>query len=110
MEEVGKVGSGIEKMALTALEAAAPGSKALMQISSGKAITPKMELMFNGIGRREFSYEFNFIPKSEQEAQQVERIIYEFKYHMASNFIAGTGNREMEIPSTFDISYHYLAG
>ena len=27
---------------------------------------------------------------------------------MASNFFAGTSNREMEIPSTFDIQYHYL--
>ena len=38
----------------------------------------------------------------------VKEIIYEFKYHMASDFIEGTGNREMEIPSTFDIAYHYL--
>ena len=29
---------------------------------------------------------------------------------MSSNFIEGSGNREMEIPSTFDIAYHYLAG
>ena len=64
--------------------------------------------MFNGIGRREFSYEFNFIPKSQEEAAMVKQIIYEFKYHMASDFVEGTGMREMEIPSTFDIQYQYL--
>ena len=108
MEAFGKFEVGAKKLALAALDVAAPGSKALVQIQTGKAITPKMELMFNGIGRREFSYEFTFIPKSQTEAEMVQRIVKKFKYHMASNFIEGTGNREMEIPSTFDISYHYM--
>ena len=94
--------------AIAALDVAAPGSKAVAQIQTGRAITPKMELMFNGIGRREFSYEFTFIPKSPQEADVVQRIVYQFKYHMASDYIEGSGQREMEIPSTFDISYQYL--
>jgi hypothetical protein len=80
----------------------------MAQIMTGRAITPKIEVMFNGIGRRNFSYEFNFIPKSRQEADVVKRIVYQFKYHMASDFIENTGNREMEIPSTFDIQYQYL--
>ena len=101
-------GVGVKKLALGMIEAFAPGSKAVAQIVSGKAITPKMELMFNGIGRREFSYEFTFIPKSAEEAAIVKEIIYEFKYHMASDFLEGSGMREMEIPSTFDIAYHYL--
>ena len=101
-------GVGVKKLALGMIEAFAPGSKAVAQIVSGKAITPKMELMFNGIGRREFSYEFTFIPKSAEEAAVVKEIIYEFKYHMASDFLEGSGMREMEIPSTFDIAYHYL--
>jgi len=99
---------GMKTAAIAALDAVAPGSKAIAQIQTGRAITPKMELMFNGIGRREFSYEFNFIPKSQEEAAMVKQIIYEFKYHMASDFVEGTGMREMEIPSTFDIQYQYL--
>ena len=108
MEELATFDVGMKVAAIAALDVAAPGSKALVQIQTGKAITPKMELMFNGIGRREFSYEFTFIPKSQTEAEMVQRIVKKFKYHMASNFIEGTGNREMEIPSTFDISYHYM--
>ena len=107
---LGKAETGIKKAALAALDVAAPGAKALAQIQTGKAITPKMEIMFNGIGHREFSYEFNFIPKNEQEASIVKEIIYEFKYHMASNFVEGSGNREMEIPSTFDITYQFMGG
>ena len=108
MEAFNKFDVGMKVAAIAALDLAAPGSKAVAQIQTGRAITPKMELMFSGIGRRDFSYEFNFIPKSREEADMVKRIVYQFKYHMASDFIEGSGMREMEIPSTFDIQYQYL--
>ena len=62
--------------------------------------------MFEGIGRREFSYEFTFIPKDRAEADIIKQIVYEFKFHMASNYTDGTF-REMEIPSFFNIIYRY---
>ena len=62
--------------------------------------------MFEGIGRREFSYEFTFIPKDVAEAKIIKKIVYEFKYHMASNYTDGTF-REMDIPSFFNIRYMY---
>ena len=101
---------GIKKLALAAIETAAPGAKALFALEHGKVITPKMELMFEGIGRRGFSYSFVFIPKSEKEAQVVKDIVYQFKYHMAANYAGGgaSGQREMKIPSMFDIEYMYL--
>ena len=110
MDALGIFEVGAKKMALAALDVAAPGAKAIAQIQTGRAITPKMELMFNGIGRREFSYEFTFIPKSRLEADAVKNIVYQFKYHMSSNYYADTSHREMELPSTFDITYHYLEG
>ena len=61
---------------------------------------------FEGIGRREFSYEFTFIPKDRAEADTIKQIVYEFKFHMASNYTDGTF-REMEIPSFFNIIYRY---
>ena len=108
IQALDKFDVGMKVAAIAALDLAAPGSKAIAQIQTGRAITPKMELMFSGIGRRDFSYEFNFIPKSREEADMVKRIVYQFKYHMASDFIEGSGMREMEIPSTFDILYLYL--
>ena len=51
-----KGGAGVKKLALGMMEAFAPGSKAMAQVISGRAITPKMELMFTGLGRREFSH------------------------------------------------------
>ena len=90
-------------------ELAAPGAQAMMAIHQGKVITPKLELMFKGVGRRSFSYEFNFIPKSEKEAIEVEKIVLEFKLQMSADFAGGgaQGQRRMTIPSTFDIEYMY---
>ena len=74
-----------------------------------------MELMFEGIQRRNFSFNFTFIPKSKKEANIVHEIVHKFKYHMASNYgglgIGGAdGIREMEIPDFFNIRYMYRDG
>ena len=88
------------------------GADAVFAINRGSVITPRMELMFEGIQRREFSFSFTFIPKSEQEAEVVKRICHKFKFHMASNYGTGglggvDGVREMEIPDFFNIRYMY---
>ena len=90
-----------------AADVVATGAKALKQLSTGTVITPQMEMMFEGVGRRNFSYTFNFIPKSEQEAKIVEEIIHMFKFYMMPKYSDGTTRREMDIPGTFDIEYMY---
>ena len=91
-------------------DVAAKGSSAVFAINTGSIITPRMELMFEGIMRRTFSFNFTFLPKSEPEADIVEQIVKKFKYHMASNYGTGglggvDGVREMEIPDFFNIRY-----
>ena len=99
----------IRQAAVKALDTVAPGASALIALERGRVITPRIELMFKSMNRREFSYEFNFIPKSAQEAKKVEEIILEFKKNMAADFLEGgvSGVREMSIPSNFDIEYMY---
>ena len=101
---------GVKQAILKTLEVAAPGAGTLFAIDRGKIIAPKMELMFEGIGRRNFSFAFVFIPKSEQEAEVVKQIIYKFKHHMAANFTGGgsSGQREMGFPDMFDIEYMHI--
>jgi hypothetical protein len=101
---LGEFKMGAETAVMAILDTAAPGATALLALEKGAIRTPKMELMFEGIGRREFSYEFTFIPKDVAEAEIIKNIVYEFKYHMASNYTDGTF-REMEIPSFFNIAY-----
>jgi len=86
------------------------GADAIFAINRGSVITPRMELMFEGITRREFSFSFTFLPKSQQEAEVIKKIVHKFKYHMASNYGTGglggvDGVREMEIPDFFNIRY-----
>jgi len=110
MSVLGDAGQAVKQATLKALEVAAPGAKALFAIDRGKIVTPKMELMFEGIGRRNFSFAFVFIPKSEQESQVVKEIVYKFKYHMAANYEGGGANgwREMSFPDMFDIEYMHI--
>ena len=103
-----QVATGIKQMGTAALDAIAPGAKHVMALNEGRVITPRMELMFKGIGRRNFSFEFSFLPKSEPEAIAVEKIIHKFKFHMASNYTTGAeGVRKMDIPDHFQIKYMY---
>ena len=89
------------------LDTAATGAAALIQMQSGTVITPRMEMMFEGGGRRSFSYTFNFIPKSKQEALVIEEIIKHFKFYAMPAYSNPTTRREMDIPGTFDIEYMY---
>jgi hypothetical protein len=93
---------------MATVDTVAPGATALLALEKGAIRTPKMELMFEGIGRREFSFEFTFIPKDVEEARTIQDIVKQFKFHMASNY-TDTTFREMEIPSFFNIRYMYRA-
>ena len=98
---------GIQNVLLKSLDVAAPGGKAMFELQTGKVVTPRMELMFKGVGRRSFSFTFAFIPKSAQEAREVENIIYTFKENMHPEYANPTTRKEMKIPNTFEISYMY---
>jgi len=98
---------GIQTAIIKTLDTFAPGANTLLQMETGKVITPRMEIMFKGVGRRTFSYTFAFIPKSVKEARIVENIIHTFKENMHPEYANPTTRKEMKIPNTFDISYMY---
>ena len=105
----GALGEGkqaLETGLMKVIDTVAPGATALLALEKGAIRTPRMELMFEGIGRREFAFEFVFIPKSKDEAEDIQKIVHRFKFHMASNYTDGTF-REMDIPSLFNIRYMY---
>ena len=98
---------GLQKLLESTVEGVATGSKALIALERGTVRTPRMEIMFEGVGRRNFSYSFDFTPKSEQEAKIIEEIIYNFKFYMMPKYSNPSTQREMDIPGTFDIRYMY---
>ena len=71
----------------------------------GIASNPKKEQTFKGVDFRKFTFDYQFFPRSSDEAQNVLRIIEEFKYHMHPEF--KTENQFVYIyPSEFDITYY----
>jgi len=115
LEGVGAVAAFVAK---ASADTFAPGASTLAQLSTGQILGSKMELMFTDVGRRNFSFTFNFIPKSEQEARMVYSIVQTFKQHMLPEYLTDftlykVGNaklgagRVLKIPDTFDIMYFY---
>jgi len=75
-----------------------------LMYASGQALNPQLEVLFKGIGFRNFQFVFYMSPKSPQEAQNCLEIIKTFKFH-ASPEISLRGGRYWIMPSEFDIQF-----
>ena len=89
------------------------GADKVAQSKLNKVVTDKMEFFFQGLDRREFKYEFTFIPTSERESKEVNDIIKEFKLAMLPEYTSGLfsekqSDRTLTVPDLFDIKYMYL--
>lgn len=81
----------------------APGAAGI-SAATGLASNPRKEQIFKGVSFRSFSFEYQFFPRSAEEAKNVMNIIQIFKYHMHPEF--KDANSFVYIyPSEFDISY-----
>jgi len=101
---------GIENKSLSIIDAVIPGAKDLYAIERGTIDTPKMELMFRGIGRRSFTFTFTFIPKDFTESDTVHQIVQKFKEGMTPSFVKNASTvREQTIPDVFSIAYMHVS-
>jgi len=73
----------------------------------GNADNPYMEVLFDAMQLRTFTYNFQFSPRSEEEALEVQKIIQLFRFHMAPELRPDV-NRFLGLPSQFDIHYMFL--
>ena len=84
------------------------GSTEVFGMRQGKVFSPRIEVAFQGLEKRKFSYTFKMTPRSAEEAEEIRTIIFAFKHNMLpeidNDFTAG---RRMIVPNTFDISYMY---
>ena len=86
----------------------AEGAEQLVTKAFGEADNPYMEVLFDSMALRTFTYNFTFAPKNEQEALEVQKIIQLFRFHMAPELRPGV-NRYLGLPSQFDLHYMYLS-
>lgn len=82
----------------------APGAAAL-SAASGLATNPRKEQVFKNIDFRSFQFDYQFYPRSPEEAQNVLNIIKQFKIHMHPEF-KDAANFLYIYPSEFDIYYY----
>lgn len=76
---------------------------------TGMAPNPKKEQQFEGVQFRKFNMHYVFAPRDAAEAENVQKIITQFKYHMHPEFL--TASKFIYVyPSEFDIEYHYKSG
>ena len=64
-----------------------------------------MEVLFDSMSLRTFTYNFQFAPRSEEETKEVQKIIQLFRFHMAPEL--RIYNRFLGLPSQFDIHYMF---
>jgi hypothetical protein len=76
-----------------------------MSARTGLAGNPKREMVFKGVDFRTFSFDYNFFPRDEKEAEHVYNIIFQLKLHMLPEYKEETNNFLYIYPSEFDISY-----
>ena len=72
----------------------------------GQADNPYLEVLFETMNLRSFTYNFIFAPRNVKERDEVQRIIQLFRFHMAPE-LQGGQSRFLTLPSEFDIHYMY---
>ena len=107
----GLIQDAASKALHTTLDTVAPGAKASVEIEAGKVISNRMEMVFKGLGKRSFSFQFTLMPKSENEANIAKAIVDNFRFYSAPSFEGDvSSSRTFIVPATFDIEYRINQG
>ena len=107
----GDLKTSMAEASKTVFDGIAPGAKAIAEIQSGKVFSNRMEMVFKGVPRRSFSFQFTMMPKSEAEAASVNKICQMFRFYMAPSFEGAVdASRTFIVPATFDIEYRMFGG
>jgi hypothetical protein len=93
--------------ALAETLAGAEGAAGLVNRVFGQADNPYVEVLFQAMEVRTFTYNFTFAPRNEEETQDVQEIIQLFRFHMVPELQGGAA-RFLTLPSEFDIHYMYI--
>ncbi len=97
-QEVGARGAG----ALTG----SPSSAAVGAAILGSVVNPMLEMVYSSPNFRSFQFDFNFYPRDEKEALEVQKILKLLMFHQAPEILAGAPGFLVP-PSEFDIKFYY---
>lgn len=71
--------------------------------------SPYLQFLFRAVAPRKFSFDFTFAPRSAKEADEVQKIIYAFKFFSHPS-MTGNDNLYLTYPAEFQISFINLKG
>ena len=81
----------------------------LINFAQGQAVNPMEEQMLDGVPMRSFDFEYVFWPKSAEEAEIVNRIIYSFRTAMLPDTFGSEQDSSIEnyfnYPNIFDVEW-----
>jgi hypothetical protein len=107
--EMAKSGVGNVSTALAnAIPSGADVEKRTSQIltkMSGRVLSGRQEQLFNNMNFRTHQFSYLFVPKTQDDSDQISRIIYTLKYYMHPELSAGTGSSLLITPAEFDIEF-----
>lgn len=106
--QANNLGTAATQKGIALLDTILPGAKDLVAIERGTIIAPRMEVMFRGIGKRTFEFQFTMIPKSRRETYEIYNIVREFKRAMTPSFRMSGSVRELSFPDQFQIQYMHI--
>ncbi len=109
LEKISKiVGANISPFAYAGIKKSLGTSgTSLFTAFTGQVMNPQLELLYASPSFREFTLDFMFYPRSEQEAYEAYKIIELFNYHSAPEVKTGEAGFFMYPPSMFDIQFMY---
>lgn len=105
-----QAGAELKKLADAAKENIGPGAAALavgnadlFTRATQQVLNPNLELLFKGPQNRPFNFTFKMSARNGEEAEQIQKIIKYFKYHMAVK--GAGGDIFLKAPDVFWIEY-----
>lgn len=116
-DSIKSIGSGVgnamsnqpESIYLASKTFGAENIGAVLNKAQGYAINPQVQMIYKGIGLRSFQLTFTLTPKSSNEAQEIDNIIKQFKYHYAPRLESGTSTSVNSMffipPSMFTVQF-----
>lgn len=111
IEGVGSLAQSASKIATKGLIGGTENTTNVLLKAAGYAVNPQLQLLYKGIGLREFQLEFIFTPKNQAEADMTKSIIDTFTYaslpQISGAAAAGEG-QYFVMPSIFNLSFKFI--
>jgi hypothetical protein len=107
------VKSSLGKAILADAAGAITGAGGFAQQALGQVPNPQVQLLYRGIDLRQFTLEFVFTPKSNQEAVAAKQIVDAFTYHSLPGLAGaafGNSGQYLTLPQLFGIKFVFMGG